>query len=92
MKSDEELIAAVEGALSAAGSAESPVSAARSRTLESVGASRRPQVPTVCEGCPNSVWFSSPHELKCYCRVMYLTTWSSKDPNVLTHCDGLYLD
>ena len=62
-----------------------------SPTLDSLGASRRPQAGTVCEHCPNSVWFASPVELKCYCRVMYLVTWSSKEPNQITHCDGEFL-
>ena len=46
---------------------------------------------TACEACPNSVWFSSPTEVKCYCRVMYLVTWSTKEPNQITGCDGMYL-
>ena len=64
---------------------------ATSRTLAGLEKNRRPHPGTVCEGCPNSVWFASPVEVKCYCRVMYLITWSSKDPQQLTACDGLYL-
>lgn len=64
---------------------------AASPTLQALEENRRPRLSTVCEECPNSVWFSSPLELKCYCRVMFLVTWSSKDPNQITHCDGLYL-
>ena len=60
-------------------------------TLAGLAPSRRPQAATVCEGCPNSVWFTSPVELKCYCRVMYLVTWSSKEPQQLTACDGTTL-
>ena len=52
---------------------------------------RRPKASTVCEHCPNSVWFASPAEVKCYCRVMFLVTWSSKEPNQITHCDGEFL-
>lgn len=62
-----------------------------SQTLAALDESRHPKAKTVCETCPNSVWFASPAELKCYCRVMYLVTWSSKEPNQLTHCDGQYL-
>ena len=62
-----------------------------SPTLDALDASRRPQAATVCERCPNSVWFASPMELKCYCRVMFLVTWSSAAPNPITHCDGTYL-
>lgn len=62
-----------------------------SPTLDALDASRRPRANTVCEGCPNSVWFASPAELKCYCRVMFLVTWSSSEPHQITHCDGAFL-
>lgn len=42
--------------------------------LVALDSNRRPQVKTICETCPNSVWFNSPAEVKCYCRVMYLIT------------------
>lgn len=64
---------------------------AESRTLAALERNRRPNPKTVCEGCPNSVWFASPVEVRCYCRVMYLVTWSSKDPQQITACDGLFL-
>ena len=66
-------------------------SSINSPTLLSLDESRRPQTRTVCDHCPNAVWFASPTEVKCYCRVMYLITWSSKEPNVLIECDGQYL-
>ena len=75
---------------SAAPLAIGPPSAA-SPTLSALEATRHPQQKTACETCPNSVWFSSPEEVKCYCRVMYLVAWSSQAPNQITHCDGLYL-
>ena len=62
-----------------------------SPTLGELDASRRPKASTVCEECPNSVWFASPAEVQCYCRVMFLVTWSSKAPNQITHCDGAFL-
>lgn len=62
-----------------------------SPTLGELDASRRPKASTVCEECPNSVWFASPAEVQCYCRVMFLVTWSSKAPNQITHCDGALL-
>ena len=62
-----------------------------SPTLDALDESRRPKASTVCEHCPNSVWFASPAEVKCYCRVMFLITWSSKEPNQITHCDGEFL-
>jgi len=62
-----------------------------SPTLDALDESRRPKASTVCERCPNSVWFASPAEVKCYCRVMFLVTWSSKEPNQITNCDGMFL-
>ena len=68
-----------------------PAMPSASPTLDALDASRRPQARTVCEDCPNSVWFASPAEVKCYCRVMFLVTWSSKAPQQITHCDGTFL-
>lgn len=62
-----------------------------SLVLEELDPSRRPLQRTVCEICPNSVWFSSPTEVKCYCRVLYLNSWTSKEPNQITACDGLFI-
>ena len=62
-----------------------------SPTLEALEAIRRPQPGTACESCRNSVWFASKVELKCYCRVMYLVTWSSNQPQQISACDGMFL-
>ena len=62
-----------------------------SPTLAALPLFRRPQPGTVCETCPNSVWFASKKEVKCYCRVLFLVTWSSEEPNQITHCDGVFL-
>lgn len=62
-----------------------------SPTLEALEETRRPKQKTLCETCPNAVWFTSPSEVKCYCRVMYLVIWSSKEPNQITGCDGIYI-
>jgi hypothetical protein len=37
------------------------------------------------------VWFATPKEVKCFCRVMHLITWSTAEPGELTNCDGLAL-
>ena len=42
-----------------------------SPTLAGLDANRRPKLRTVCEVCPNSVWFASPAEVKCYCCLLY---------------------
>ena len=62
-----------------------------SPTLAALPLFRRPQPGTVCETCPNSVWFASPKAVKCYCRVLFLITWSSEEPNQIMHCDGVFL-
>lgn len=50
---------------------------------------RRPKPATVCERCPSSLWFNSANELKCYCRRMYLVTWSREtSASPILDCDG----
>ena len=60
-----------------------------SPTLTALDESRRPSREVVCATCPNSVWFASKTEVKCYCRVMYLVTWSTVEPNEIKLCDGI---
>ena len=62
-----------------------------SPTLTELDESRHPKDKTVCETCPNAVWFVQPKEVKCYCRVMFLIVWSNKEPNQFLACDGEYL-
>jgi hypothetical protein len=62
-----------------------------SRTLQGLEPLRRPKDNTACETCPNSVWFTSLLEVKCYCRVMYLISWSTQEPNRITLCDGVFI-
>ena len=71
---------------------ENPATSVTSPTLASLDETRHPKAGTICEHCPGSVWFASPVELKCYCRVMYLVTWSSQEPSQITHCDGEFLN
>ncbi len=87
----DQALAALDPAQAAASEQESDSAAVSSPTLDALDTARRPQASTVCEHCPNSVWFASPAELKCYCRVMYLVSWSSREPNQITHCDGAFL-
>lgn len=65
---------------------------AQSPTLSALDKARQPKITTACETCPNAIWFSSPEEVKCYCRIMHMITWSGKDSNLITMCDGKFLD
>ena len=67
----------------------SPDESPESPTVAALDTSRRPSQEVACGTCPNSVWFASPNEVKCYCRVMFLVTWSTSEQNLITHCDGL---
>lgn len=62
-----------------------------SPVLEKLEPSRRPQIGNACATCPNSVWYASPTEVKAYCRVMYTHTWTTKEQNHITECDGVFL-
>ena len=79
----------------AAGESPEPMAApprsSGSPTLDALGESRRPKASTVCERCPHSVGFASPVAVKCYCRVLFLVTWSSQEPHPIIHCDGAFL-
>ena len=70
---------------------EAAMSSITSPTLQALEENRRPSQKTVCERCPHSVWFASPKEVKCYCRVMFLVSWSTKEPNQIINCDGEFL-
>ncbi len=67
------------------------VPSAGSRTLAALDESRRPKPEIACGICPNSVWFASPNELRCYCRVMFVQTWTTKQPGEIVSCDGMFL-
>jgi hypothetical protein len=66
-------------------------SATTSPTLKALEQIRHPKHKTACATCPNSVWFASPLEVKCYCRVMYLVSWRTQEPNQITLCDGMFI-
>ena len=52
---------------------------------------RLPDPVTVCQTCPNAMWQANEQDVSCYCRVMYVTVWSNKEPRHLTHCDGPWI-
>ena len=64
----------------------------QSPTLSALDRARQPKITTACENCPNAIWFSSPEEVKCYCRIMHMISWSGKDSNLITMCDGKFLE
>jgi hypothetical protein len=58
-------------------------------TLASIDPAYRPNPHTVCEVCPAAVWMATPHDVKCFCRLMHYWSWETSKPTELTHCDGL---
>ena len=59
-----------------------------SPTLQRIGARRRPEPSTHCEVCPASLWFATPSEVRCFCRVMHSFTWTAEEPTAIVDCDG----
>jgi len=64
---------------------------AGSRTLAGLDETRLPKPEIACGTCPNSVWFATPNDLHCYCRVMFVHTWTAKKPGEIVSCDGMFL-
>lgn len=64
---------------------------AGSRTLAGLDEARRPRPEIACGVCPNSVWFATTSDLRCYCRVMFVQTWTAQKPGEIVSCDGMYL-
>ena len=53
----------------------------------------RPDQSTICQHCPDSIWFiSSPNSarLKCYCKAMNVITYDSQEQEIepVIECDG----
>ena len=61
----------------------------QSPTLQNLEPNRRPAPGVACTTCPNSVWYTTKDEAKCYCRVMFLLSYDSTEPSAaVTACDG----
>ena len=58
------------------------------RIIEASPEKSRPSAEIECTTCPNSMWFETSAELKCYCRVMYMLTWTTTEPTVIKACSG----
>lgn len=54
------------------------------------GLSPKQRPSTVCTTCPQSLWFVSAVELRCFCRSMNVIVWSPAEPNALVDCDQLH--
>lgn len=59
----------------------------RSPTLASLANDKLPNPSPACESCPMSIWFTTSHELKCYCSRMNALIWTASADAILT-CDG----
>ena len=59
-----------------------------SQTLDSIDPSRLPLPEVACTTCPRSNWYATAEELSCYCRIMYVITWTTRQPGRITLCDG----
>lgn len=57
-------------------------------TVSRLDPERRPNPSTVCQICPASLWFTTPKEVKCFCRIMHVISWSTAEPQPVTDCDG----
>ena len=59
-----------------------------SPTMQRLPKSRRPSPSTLCEACPASVWYVTPKQMRCFCRVMHLMSWRDDEPHEIQECDG----
>ncbi len=51
-------------------------------------AARRPPEKTACSTCPSAMWIAGERDVKAYCHVMKLVSWSNEMQEDLTACDG----
>jgi hypothetical protein len=49
---------------------------------------RRPPENIACCTCPSAMWISGQTEVRAYCHVMKLISWSRETSDDLTQCDG----
>lgn len=48
-----------------------------------------PKKETLCEYCPNSLWFMMQNELKCFCTSMHSISYSKEnEEEPIISCDG----
>ncbi|WP_175888214.1 hypothetical protein [Burkholderia contaminans] len=51
---------------------------------------KTPADEIACARCPKAMWHASNSHLKCYCRVMFMVTWTTEQtpPGDIILCDG----
>lgn len=47
----------------------------------------QPEQNIACANCPSANWFNTPTKLSCYCRVMFMITWSTDIKGDIVACD-----
>lgn len=58
------------------------------KNLQAGQASNPPPESTACRSCPASLWMLSGHELRNFCRVLHVMTWSDEEETAPDQCDG----
>ena len=70
----------------------SPAAPTESAVLVVLRGDGHPIPETLCRVCPHAMWWTTAQEqMHCYCRVMYMETYSSAQPArkvLITRCDG----
>lgn len=64
----------------------------KSSVINQLSEEKLPKKETLCEYCPNSLWFITQNELKCFCTSMHSISYSkeSEDDPIIV-CDGQVL-
>ncbi|MEI7607449.1 MAG: conjugal transfer protein TraH [Rhodospirillaceae bacterium] len=67
----------------------SPPPPHKSPVLERLAIPRRPPPDCRCAACPHSLWLTTSNEVKAFCRLMHLISWTSQERmKTVTDCDG----
>ena len=60
----------------------------KSLVIKELPEEKLPQKETLCEYCPNSLWFMTQNELKCFCTSMNSISYSRESEEPIISCDG----
>ena len=73
----------------------SPTAMFQSPTLNHLLTHHSKLLPTqdfACQHCPNAIWFIQNQQmLVCFCQVMKLVSWSTRENNLIAMCDGMWV-